>query len=78
MSHFMTAFMLSLAEESDAMVDENQDAFCRSLDYCHVLYGFREHQFFLDRYPDADAYYEAKAAILRRGKIPFNEVKSNR
>lgn len=78
MSHFMTAFMLYLADDSDTLVDENQEAFCRSLDYCHIIYGLRNRQFFLDRYPDDNAYNDAKTAILRRGDMPFNEVKANR
>ena len=78
MSQFMTAFMLSLAAESDAIAEKHVDAFCRSLDACHVLYGFRDRQFFLDRYPDADTYEAAKTAILRRGDTPFNAVTANR
>ena len=78
MSHFMTAFMVYLADESDTLVEAHQAAFCRSLNYCHILYGLRDHQFFLDRYPDDEAYDEAQTAILRRGDIPFNEVKANR
>ena len=78
MRQFMTAFMLSLVAESDAVVEKHVDAFCRSLDACQILYGFRDRQFFLDRYPDADAYEAAKDAVIRRGDAPFNAVKANR
>ena len=77
MAYFMTWFVFYLKGFMQSFEGHYQEEFARSLDYCLMIYGYRDNRFFLDQYEDQDAFYAAARRILKGGDIPFNREKSN-
>jgi hypothetical protein len=77
MEYFMTWFMFYLEGFMQSFERRYNKEFARSLDYCFMIYGYRDNRFFLYQYENQDEFYAAKSRILKRGDIPFNHVKAN-
>ena len=66
MSEFMTEFVYFLLRYRDHIIDDYNQEFYRTLDYCCIIYGFRDGQFFMERYHDSD---ELSGIFHVRGKV---------
>lgn len=53
------------------------EEFARSLDYCFMIYGYRNGRFFQECYENQEDFCSAKRSMSERGDIPFNRVKPN-
>ena len=52
-----------------------QGDYARSLDYCFLLYGYKDNTFFLDEYDNDEDFRRARAVFEEQQDIPFNAVK---
>ncbi len=74
---FMIEFMYYVLRFRDYIIDDYKKEFYRALEYCCMIYGFRDSQFFIERYKDSDEFSHAKSTILSKGSVAFNKVKAN-
>ena len=77
MEYFMSWFTFYLVGFMQSFEERYHEEFARSLNYCFMIYGYRDGGFFLDRYENQDEFHVAKRSLLKRGDIPFNRVKAN-
>ena len=77
MKFFMGWFMFYLVGFMKTFTKYYNEEFVRSLDYCFIIYGYKEKQFFLEQYDNHDDYYEAKSHMEKNKKFPFNCTKNN-
>lgn len=77
MAHFMTWFVFYLKGFMQSFERHYHEEFARSLDYCFMIYGYRDNRFFLDQYEDQDEFYTDRSRMSKSGDIPFNRVKAN-
>jgi len=73
----MTWFIFYLEGFMQSFEKRYNKEFARSLEYCFMVYGYRDNRFFLDQYENKDEFYAAASKMLKREDIPFNHVKAN-
>lgn len=75
MEYFMSMFTFYLIGFMESFEEHYNKEFARSLDYCHMIYGFRGNKFFLEQYENQEEFWAAKRALVKSSNIPFNRVR---
>lgn len=77
MCALMRWFVRSMSEYEKNVQEDSIETFARSNDYCQLIYGRKNKEFFLNQYEEREDFDEAKDKMIKKGKIPFNKVKEN-
>lgn len=77
MQFLMTWFVFYLVGFMRSFEQYSHEEFARSLDYCCMIYGYRNGEFFRECYDVQEDFCTARLRMLESGDIPFNRVKPN-
>ena len=76
MQYVMNWFMGYIQGFMEIVGNSYQEDYARSLEYCTMIYGFKDKRFFLNEYDDYEDFERAKALFQEQKMIPFNVIKA--